>query len=599
MERQIYELNLTLQAPLLTRASGSMSFGLDMAMLKEGETPVLLGSLVRGNLREALGYFQEVLADDDLQAALVRWFGDEGDNDERGALTFDYYWRPLGFKVEDQRRLRHRIGIDAVTGTVESGNLQVIEERFALGELPVFQGRITARLRDDRDRNELEKWLKKALAYVPALGALKSVGFGKLLGAELRHVEATKTTLRTADAKAKRLGLMLHLDRPFCVARPHRPDDNRFVGEDVIPGNVIKGAFARTCGLSSAELDTHLDFDRLLFTHAQPARKDAPTRGMPLPLSIALFGGGRVRDLAGQTEACLLKRDGKLWAPLFAIDWKDADKAQAYAKADCLPATPRRMLAVRTAIHAASGTSDEGKLFSQECVIDQNDDEEELVWCFDVDLSAIESESRREKVLVELMTRLGEGIEGIGKTKARATVSLAKQPFLVDAPLSLDKQVIVTLRSPARLLKAERKPADWHAPDALTAEYRDYWHKASGGASGAALELSHHFSQLSLYGGGFYFRHYRQQRNDKRYLPEWLTAAGSVFVLTVKDAKTAAEHLAEWRRRGLPPAQDRAGEGWQTDPFIGMNGFGEIAIDHPLHQRLGALEEGESYEAAK
>ena len=71
------------------------------------------------------------------------------------------------------------------------------------------------------------------------------------------------------------------------------------------------------------------------------------------------------------------------------------------------------------------------------------------------------------------------------------------------------------------------------------------------------------------------------------YEPEWLTEPGSVFVVSgTNDAEAAAVVLGDWARFGLPPAPDRAGDDWSTDPYCRENGFGEITVNHPAQLRL-------------
>ncbi|MFZ4700730.1 MAG: RAMP superfamily CRISPR-associated protein, partial [Candidatus Methylumidiphilus sp.] len=259
-----HTLSIKLQAPIISQAVGAMAFGFDKAALREDAACVLPGSLIRGNLRHALQHFAELEVLDaktaeELKKDIRRWFGPDSKEDElpadmapsRACLYFDYYWKaqdPGGGKTP-----RYRIQIDEDTGAVKSGHLVVIEAPYATGQEVEFTGKIIARLHDEAEDGKLQRWLGKAAAYLPAVGALKGVGFGKLVEGKLKPWAESEQPSNTNNAQATgtftgktRIGLELELDRPFCIAQSHVPDGNLFTSEETIPGGVIKGALEQS-----------------------------------------------------------------------------------------------------------------------------------------------------------------------------------------------------------------------------------------------------------------------------------------------------------------------------------------------------------------
>lgn len=592
MTARHYRLRLVFAGPLLSRAVGTLGFGVDAAMQRYRGRPVIAGSLVRGNLRHALEHFAEVLGGHEEGADLIersdRWFGiksREGFEPARGEVEFHLFWR----LVDDAcapiwASHRHRITIDPQTGRTKSRHLQIIEDRFGAGASPTFEGDIQAQFQDALDAEAFERWLNKALDYIAGMGALKGGGFGRLDGAELIVQERvwSLSNRRRNDPGGDRLGIVLHLDRPFCIARPRTPDSNIIEGEDHIPGSVIKAVIARALGNDSPRLQELYDFDRLIVTHALPAASGRPERGVPLPLSLASFGG-EIHDLASEGQPVLMKwempqEQARYVAPAFRPDWKGRDWDAAVARFGAAPTRPARWLHVRTAIDRSRDIAAQSQLFSQDCV-----DPCGTIWCADIELGLIEA-SQRDRVRENLIRLFQQALTGIGKTKARARVEVCFQPFDGGGRPEprADGRFIVLLRSPARLLPSRLDFTGINTDEFLATLYRQYWSYASKGT----LRLEHYFATERRVGGEFHWRHYRGGRHVP-YEPEWLTEPGSVFVVSgTNDPEAAADVLGDWARFGLPPAPDRADDDWRTDPYRRENGFGEIMVNHPMQLKL-------------
>lgn len=386
---------------------------------------------MRGNLREALERFAEVLGGEGqaAQAQTLRnnirdWFGPKTDENRsdakleqnRARLQFDYYWRcpcPGG-----ENAPRHRITLNPQTGTVKRGALVVIESPAASGERLEFSGGIFARFDSEKQAREAWRWLEKAALFLPALGSLKGVGFGKLLDAKLAPAVLKEEPAAALDGKTRRIGLTLRLDRPFCVAKPRSADANTFSSEESLPGGVLKGALAQS--LDTAQ-KAALHFDALVFTHAVPALPETPGRARVLPLSLAWAGKPLLRenlvDLALLEEGCVRKTAAGFLAPKLPIDWKPEEENAARKLAGAGPGCPRH-LAVHTVIDPETGQSEEERLFSLDCV-----DPQGLEWRADIELGGVD-EGLRPGLVEALRKTLAHPLRGIGKTKAVASLRL-------------------------------------------------------------------------------------------------------------------------------------------------------------------------------
>jgi hypothetical protein len=630
-----YILTLTLKAPVLSQAVGALGFGYDMAMLRDGDAPALPGSLVRGNLRDALRRFAAVLPPagggndiPDLRKVIDDWFGpaplekpeqDSGAGTPAGTrarLQFDYAWRCRPFAGRGLPR--YRIKIEEETGTVGRGFLAAIEATHPAGDAMVFEGAITARFESPAEAEAARRWLDKAARFLPALGALKGVGFGEVLTAALTLEPIPEPGPPTYEGPVDRIGFVLVPDRPFCIAEPHPGDSNLYVSQETLPGGVLKGALAAR--LSKDDIQT-LHFDQLVFTHALPARQAAPERGRVLPLSLAWAGDATAKndpaktpiqanltDLALPPEGTKMdfeyvvrrlreEDQTRLRAPKFQIDWKD-DEWEAAGK---LVATRPgrygcgRLLEVHTEIDPKTGQSQEARLFSRDCV-----DPEGMVWCADIDLRGV-PEGERPVVAQKLLRELAKPLAGIGKTKAVVAVAVQPRPFLDEPPLEpVDgSYYIVTLQTPALLFtdaEARGMPASG-GTEQLRKVYAGYWSKVSG----ESLSLVRYFAAQERTGGWFLWKRYLENHpKDRTYRPFWLTSAGSVFLLEAVKPDDAKVHLEGWRRLGLPlPAGEDSSGQWSYNPYIRENGYGEIRVNDGVHARYRPQRAAEWRDSAK
>jgi len=586
------KIDLEVQGPFLSHTEGSFCFGLDMASRHYHGHPVLNGSHLRGHLRHALEYFSKKLdtINKDIPAnqlpQIDNWFGRPSQEDyeaRHGRLTFDPFWLA---KKESSRIKRYRIGINDTTGTVATGNLQAMQAIGESGEKLTFSGGILFWGGDD-EFETLKKWLDKALQYISSLGALKSVGYGKLLGHTINTPEIknqdNRSDLSFFDGKPTTLELDFRLDRPFCVAQPHQPDSNRFVSEDIIPGSVFKGALARQWSLAqNKELTGSAIYRRLTVRHTQ-AETLRTGRSLPQPLSL-VEANGQLLD-ATQHDGCFLLRDanGNSHAPAFPLDWKERTRAMADERLQKikypLQLKPPRLLTVRTAIENESAAADPGRLFSLEC-IDTGWEGDSTLWRtrWSIDEHEKEDADLLNRLLEELQKH---GLTNIGKTKAHARLLNIRK--IEDTP-KLEKPndglFIVLLVSPARMLSASHQlPA---SGGDLHSVYQAYFSRVSEDS----IKLRQFFARQKLYGGTFYWKKYCNSKPD--YRPEWMTEAGSVFVLEAASGKEqeALSFLQCCLDFGLPDAKDSREDNTFDNPLCASNGFGEITINHPIHRAM-------------
>jgi len=572
MIERLYRLDLHLQGPLLSQAAGTLAFGLDAAMQRYREEPVLNGPQIRGNLRHVLLRFKRTT--DAFRPYFSDWFPNEPElgTTWRSTLDFDLFWRPNC--VPDKDGTRTRIKIDSATGKVEKGALQVLEDPFPSGSSVTFSGNIHARFADEKERACSEKWIDKALQWLDAIGSQKGVGYGRLMGHKLATINVVPSDNPELPGDTQRFGVRLQIDRPFCIGRQKSRLDNRIVSSSTIPGEVIKGVLARQLAqrqdlkddqLSTA-LQQQLAFDQLVINHAKPMAEQAGDRPGAIPLNLANIGERWHRYTTEDPKQIEWKQ-----APEFQPDWKPGQWQEAAKHLGLDDRQPERLLLVRTAIEEGQNISKQSALFSLECIEPQG-----FEWAADIDLSKV-AESARPRVIKNLQTMLNQGLDGIGKTRARARVKIADKPFSDTNPPPATATGLwqVTLQTPARLLPFKLTLSGINDAATLHKLYQDYWDKVSG----RTLKLLTYFAQQEMAGGDDFNHRFRK---PKPYAPEWLTRSGSVFILQAEppDRETACRKLREWLRSNLPAWEDESEKAdWRTTVHIPQHGYGEITVE--------------------
>ncbi|MFZ1342874.1 RAMP superfamily CRISPR-associated protein [Thiothrix eikelboomii] len=581
--RKDYRFSVTLKlvAPVITQGLEGKLLGIDTSAWQVEDDgkffPALPSSLIQGNLRHAWKRLEKLAGDAFMSSASINeWLGGEAQEDSfnkpvRARLRSSDFWRA---DLEADPEMRFRITIDPDTGAVKRGHVQVIESPYPAGTRVAYSGWFEVSATEE-EAAELRSRILQGLQFVPALGAFKSIGFGRIEAVEVSAAQERKQDSLTPQS-GDSFGLVLELDRPICFARPHA-DDNRFESESHIPGAALIGAVINRMQQLSREtnrwpvLRKHIDAIR--FTHAFPAEYGKQQRGVPIPLS--LFADEQaVHDAASAPMSALAGAKAPVFQPDWKSEWSDVEPVFSGLRDGN---EPHRQLRVRTAIETESQAAADEKLFAQEVV-----ETHKHQWLANASLYGI-PDGERSAVGAELLDLLGYGLHGLGKTRAmtsRIQSTTEIPPVIASQTNTASLQVGQTLRlllvTPARLLPDRVSLPATNGGGQLHQIYADSWETLSGGS----LKLKHFFARQQLYGGDYYYHRFLKPLGNTPYNPLLLTEAGSVFVLEVTDPAGAVACLQQWQQAGLPQLPGITGaEDWHSNPLLAANGYGEILLE--------------------
>ncbi|WP_295882864.1 hypothetical protein [uncultured Thiohalocapsa sp.] len=631
MTRHRFTVTLDVQGPVLSRAVATGGLGIDALALRDRHgRPALPGTLLRGMLRHAWGdigvapsLVQQYLGGD-VESALKPDKEPDAYRLPRAPLRFAEHF--IADPADARAGFRHRIRVEPDTGAVTGGGLVLIESLFAPGQRVRFTGWVELRLPADADADaaagattdahrevdadhlrRLRRLLEKGFAWLPAVGAHKGVGFGRVLGAQVAvacaHTPAPAAgrpaapsilpaALRAVPEGAASapfaVGLKLLPEAPFCFPLPGPKGSlgNRFRSADAIPGAALKAALAAVwpAGRLRARY-----FDSMRITQALPAQGEQ--RPLAVPASLAVVGATSHAQLADFAlhPASALKQDP---APRFAPDWKAPERRRARSRCGWPDPPPERALVVRNAIDPERGTvrfnraADGGLLFSMETVVPDG-----CLWLANLSIPDVAA-ADRVPLLDLLESLLKPGLGPLGKTRVFAAVEAAAAPWRLrgtgvhDRLLLDDGRCVLSLQSRALLLPRGLAIPCVNGGAALAQAYAAAFHDLSGGS----LALQDHFA-TEAFGGGNYWWHDARRRAEP-YQPVLLTEPGSVFVLQAAAGRhaQARQCLAEWLDRGIPPrglpllgGAQAAPPAWRQNPWLRENGCGEVALNSSLH----------------
>lgn len=575
-------LRLQLRAPFLFKSGQSLPLGLDAATLENQQGQALIpGTHLRGHLRHALEEFAHHGA---LPANWIdTWFGhespgDSGDAPARGRLDFDAYWtatiagatglpREQWFSLPSasfsaQSATRYRVRIDDSTGTADPGALQLIGQTHAAGTVVTFEGYIGADGATEAELKDVEHWLHKALAWIPALGALKGIGFGQVHQVELKREPVALAELRLPERVDGALALSFQLDRPYCFGA-RALESNRFESVPYVPGGALRGALFEWCqrvvaGTQDAK-DASLILQHAQQLHIRHAWASGETRTPAVIPESAVYVDDALVDasVAPWNQPFIVKRGQHAKVPAFPVDWKSEWGRFAEAHGHLNPPT---WTEVRTAIDPERLSAAENKLFSYDARL-ASDGKAPYTFRTEIRLDGAPA----DELWAALARVLPRALKRLGKTEARAIgISLAAAP--APEPVPETGRVVLCLQSDALLGQRAFGPmADEHA---LRQAYREYFLQHSE----QALDLVDLYINQKL-AGGAYFRN-RYWRHEPAYRARLLTKAGSVFVFEPK-TEAATATLRRWLDYGLPPAE---AEDWRQNPYLRANGYGEVRL---------------------
>ncbi|MCC5975663.1 MAG: hypothetical protein JJT81_16645 [Rubellimicrobium sp.] len=558
MRRFALAIEIRIRSPFLFPDTVSGAFGLDRIALRDAKgRPVLPQEQVRGVLFHACrDAAQAMQKKRDTRLAI---FGrgsadsrDEGADQStqsadfepaRGRILFsDLVADTLG---ASQRSVR--VAIDPDTGAAEDGKLMFAELVAPPGASVSFTGQAVL-LATQQEAAEWVPLITGATSWVSAIGAMKSAGFGEVEAFIISRKADAPLAANVAAIAPDWQQYALRFDRRFAVD-VRRVAANVYVGQDVVPGGVIKGALARKLDLCGQLPALNAALSALSISHAM-------VRGAPpaVPLSMVFEPvSAKVGDalLLPRHKGAMIDGAPTIWRS----DWKPEAEA-AVRRALRLAAHPELARTVRThvAISEETGAAADRKLF----VIDALDPGTHQ-WQFTVDYGAVGDAAARNL----LAAALEAGLDGIGRTGARAEIDRIEAP-----PVPAVAPIAGTINHYAVVLETDAVmacPTD--AADAQDA-YRLWWKRALPEA-----ELVNFYASQRL-AGGYVARRYAPVQG---YQPFWLTEAGSVFVLK----GDIAGALATLTKKRLPaPIIGGVTTSWKTCPYQPENGYGAIRCDH-------------------
>lgn len=584
---------LTLKGPVMSRSSEPGRQGVDSVMARDsGDSICLPSSLVKGRLRESLCEIYEASKMD--KEEIYDWLGRKSETrrgwfPDRGLLDFSDFVN----KSPGRDETLFRISIDRERGAVTKGNLQVIESPFAVGEEINFTGKIRFFARDKAQVERIRSMLEAGLRWSPVYGSGRTTGFGRTIGAKVEAGNMGEIDISPVPVSddLSRLDITIRPEDPFCIARP-RVVENLFESDSVIPGAVIKGCLAdiwlRLLGCDEMEIEPGIDdqrpelcryFSRLRFTHAFPAAAGSAMRPVTPPYSLVKIHAPQLFDVALRDRPGLI--DSPPCAPIFHMDWKESgDVREKFGWAE-----PERKLRVHTAIE--NNRAKENNLYAYEMIVPKG-----CEWFGRIDLNGV-LEADRPAVASQLRGLLRAGLRSLGKTDAYAAINFSEKiaDKIVSSPEPVEGLWIITLQAAALLCD----PAELDERSG-EARLRIAYEKAWSDISDNRLKLVRYFAGQTLAGGEYLHRRFQA---GKSYNPFLLTEGGSVFVLAPCDdsqegIEKAKKCVTKWLAIGLPVPQwavDRYADGdrdrlWSRCPYIPENGYGEIAVNLPVHQEL-------------
>jgi hypothetical protein len=603
--RQVRLVRAELESPFLSQGLWANSPGLDTALVRDYQDRLIIpGSQLQGVL---LSVLREMLRQGTTkfnQAHMVEWFGQgSGDAYDNPVEGLDNPFEPqkgcvhcgdlvCQLPIEDQGATATRIAIDEHTGSVAEGALQVLEQPFPLGKGVHFAGELTFW---DRENQAALFWeiAGLALRFVPALGAVKSSGFGNLAhpmelidqgGQASLVVDLSSAETLTVD---DRLAFELEFLEPF-VVDAELIGGNIYQGSHIIPGAVIKGCLAQKLEMAGGLADLNAALSQIVISHAFPIKASEPTASRPRAIPFSLIQRDKKKSKGEGYDKklfdCFWDSDTAAWRDdliAYPIDWKGAAWEAAKAELGWTGAIGYHVR-TRTAIKSAKGVVEKGKLFSYREVIPAD-----LGWRFLVDRGSAD-EWHFRKIVCALLA----GLDFVGKTDARAmcrqVVDASTDAVPARADYAGQPTWRVTLQTPALLLDtgaAIRQPGQ-EEPPAPHELYQAYWQEVAKLAwtqSPPTVRLVDYRAAQKWEGG---YRARRFWQREGRYTPYLLTQPGSVFLLTLEGATPESQQsfFTQVVRRGLPVSfrgkvQSDSPGLWEECPYTPENGYGEVTVD--------------------
>jgi len=607
-KKYVSNVSLTLVGPVLTAATGPVSYGLQKSFHRDHQDrPTIPSSHIKGKLKMALGEIA-AYSGSSVEVDMTRLFGEPSAEGRYEPVPGILKFSDFKCDAEEHSSRRTRTAIDPKSGTAAEYQLRDVEELFLSGSTVLCVGSVSFFAEGQEDALKITQALRLGFKWLPNLGAEKGVGFGRLQRVSVADPEEQSVPNLQTSTLTQDTGLHLRIapSRPIMVGGAKKRRTNFVASERILTGRLIKGALATSLNrahgirpvyraLSSENAAAFPGFEtlvshfaRIRVSHAFPSYTGEP-RPIRVPLSTVQTGD-RYADTALSSEPFPLIDQR---APAFPVDWKTP-------KAFFGGADPKEIFVTRTAIDNVSRRSLAGQLFTYSYLCPEDEDGKPVEWVGNVDFSEIDVPAVRHQVKREFARAVYAYLDRLGKYNRRVKVEV-RDGLAPSAQGSKDLiehgVILVTLQSDAIMVDPEQVRQLSPAGD-LHDLYAAYWGEISKDVSSSpCLELNDFFAQQTFEGGYFYHRYLgaaeRAEKPDQ-YCPYYLTCAGSVFKLRAVDEARARAHLARWVRSGLDlPEWAKAAYGrygrplWKNCPFVPENGYGEIAINLDWHWTAG------------
>lgn len=588
-----YKIRLSIVGPMMATGLEGRDYGIDAPFLRDadGKRFVFPGTQLKGVLRQILGAMSDAAPERLERKLLEKMFGTASGSST--ATKFDAdpsRWAPNAGHIlvtdlvaadrpDHAEHTMTRIAVDDFTGSVREGHLQVLEQPVGIGETLTFEGTISLTV-DQETADACIAWIGEALKLLPAIGANKSAGFGRLAATPTLEPLATEEPSPAVDqdriaalAASPAVNVSLRFDGPFLISA-ERWNSNLISGQTRVPGAAFKAVIAQMLGADQEDHPLHHALSRVVMRELRPAKPDA-ARPITAPLSHFVALEGRsfsigngfdddpedyVVELGAETIAFLpdVKTDSDAFASL---------KAQLHETFE-----PERQVRTRTAI-SSKGVAETGQLFTYSAVKPNG-----FVWTGTLLRGAATAEE-----FAALLKAIPSRIEGFGKTRVGASIELGSAN-LPDQTAPVGR-VRIVLETPACL----HAPRDFLAfaeevdpAERLRLQYQAYFADAlrqmANGApatfADADLELRFFATQFRI--GGYLAARYPIA--DDGYQPWVLTSPGSAFEFSIPVG--LEKSFIRLLELGLPVPSGltEARRTWRGNPFVPENGYGEIRL---------------------
>lgn len=600
------KITLGIAGPFLCSGTAPAFWGMNATFDRDFlGRPYIDRSHIKGKLREAM---------EEIGVTYVEtWFGKEGIVENGSLLFSDLRLADASLKDalsgKPSPNAQTRIKKDKERRVVEPNALMVTENAFPGSVEPndqeksyVWTGDVSFVAEDEEEAKTISNEISLGLKWIVAFGAEKGIGFGRLktVAADLDLVPINLSP-KPVTSPTPRLTIIISPQEPLLLG-DIRIKANYHNSLDYISGNVLKGALAqainRACGVSRPAF-TKIDetngpvkktfplltkyFSQVRFIHAFPSLDTR--RPVVIPYSLVVADGKHF-DIACNNKAIPL--NGKL--PAFQTDWKEGDYPDGFGWA-----SPLRFVKTRTAIDDRLRRADDGSMFTYQyvCPIDDSEEKKTINWVGGIYFDGVELESGDTLTALqgELICAFGL-LHYLGKRASRITAMImdrAPLRYKTVHALPQPDMAVIALQSDALMVNPDDLINKGQTAENLKDLYGGYWKEISGNV----CELSHFFAMQKLRGG---FLKRTKQDAAPYYYPYYLTEAGSVFVLKIKDNAKTKELFDLWDKKGITlPKWTKVAYGddvWKRCPFVPENGFGEVTINLVIDETKVAEEGG-------